>query len=429
MVSASVEKLKKHGFLNKKIERDLVNEYVQKLRIKLPGIDRAVKYLSGGNQQKVVFAKWLCAGSDVYIFDEPTRGIDVGGAKTEVYKLINTLAEQGGNAIIVISSELPEVLGVCDRIAVFHEGGTIAVTLGREEATQEKIMYYAMGGEIVMKLLDNKSKVIKVYKELSRAQGVSALLPLAIVVIFFTIMSDNFLNSYNVMNILRQASVYAIMATGMTFVILTGGIDLGQGGSVLALAAVVCAKVINATGNMWLGILSAVAVGVVIGGINGVMIAYVRLPAFIMTLGSLYMVRGGITLYITNSTQVNVKGAELFSFIGQGFLLGIPFPVYLFIGIGILAVIFLCYTSTGRHIFAVGSNVVSARLSGVKVEKTLVVAYILSSVCVALAGVVYLARLTAAQPTAGEGYELESIAAAVVGAQVLPVEKVVCLVP
>lgn len=144
VVSASVEKLKKHGFLNKKIERDLVNEYVQKLRIKLPGIDRAVKYLSGGNQQKVVFAKWLCAGSDVYIFDEPTRGIDVG-AKTEVYKLINTLAEQG-NAIIVISSELPEVLGVCDRIAVFHEG-TIAVTLNREEATQEKIMYYAMGGD------------------------------------------------------------------------------------------------------------------------------------------------------------------------------------------------------------------------------------------------------------------------------------------
>ena len=144
VVSASIEKLKKHGFLNKKIETDLVNEYVTKLRIKLPGIHRAVKYLSGGNQQKVVFAKWLCAGSDVYIFDEPTRGIDVG-AKTEVYKLINTLAEQG-NAIIVISSELPEVLGVCDRIAVFHEG-TIAVTLNREEATQEKIMYYAMGGD------------------------------------------------------------------------------------------------------------------------------------------------------------------------------------------------------------------------------------------------------------------------------------------
>jgi ribose transport system permease protein len=226
-------------------------------------------------------------------------------------------------------------------------------------------------------------------------------------------MSDNFLSSYNIMNILRQASVYAIMATGMTFVILTGGIDLGQG-SVLALAAVVCAKVINSTGNMWLGILAAVLIGVAIGAVNGVMIAYVKLPAFIMTLGSLYMVRG-VTLYITNSTQVNIKGVEAFKFIGQGFVLGVPFPVYLFILLGIIAVIFLSFTSTGRHIFAVGSNVVSARLSGIKVEKTLVVAYVLSSVCVALAGVVYLARLTAAQPTAGEGYELESIAAAVVG--------------
>jgi len=264
-----------------------------------------------------------------------------------------------------------------------------------------------------MKLLEEGSKFSRIYRRISKAQGVSALLPLAIVVIFFTLMSDNFLNSYNIMNILRQASVYAIMATGMTFVILTGGIDLGQG-SVLALSAVVCAIIINITGNMWLGILGAIAVGAVIGLLNGIMIAYVKLPAFIMTLGSLYMIRG-VTLYITNSTQVNVKGKETFSFIGQGFLLGVPFPVYLFVIIGVIAIIFLSYTTTGRHIFAVGSNQVSARLSGVKVEKTLVVAYTLSSICVALAGVVYLARLTAAQPTAGEGYELESIASAVVG--------------
>ncbi|MFA5447050.1 MAG: ABC transporter permease [Sphaerochaeta sp.] len=264
-----------------------------------------------------------------------------------------------------------------------------------------------------MKAHKDKSKLMKMYKSMSAVHGVSALLPLAIVVIFFTIMSDNFFNSYNVMNILRQASVYAIMGTGMTFVILTGGIDLGQG-SVLALSAVICAMVLNATGNMWLAIAAAISVGVVVGLINGVMVAYVRLPAFIMTLGSLYMIRG-VTLYITNSTQVNVKGAQAFKFIGQGFLLGIPFPVYIFIAIGLLAIFFLTFTATGRHIFAVGSNEVSARLSGVKVERTLVTAYVLSSVCVALAGIVYLARLTAAQPTAGEGYELESIAAAVVG--------------
>lgn len=144
IVSASLNKISEKGFLRIKKERDLANGYVDMLKIKLPSIDRAVKYLSGGNQQKVVFAKWLCANSNVYIFDEPTRGIDVG-AKTEVYKLINNLAEQG-NAIIVISSELPEVLGVSDRIAVFREGQIVKI-LNKREATQELIMFYEMGGQ------------------------------------------------------------------------------------------------------------------------------------------------------------------------------------------------------------------------------------------------------------------------------------------
>ena len=142
-VSASLDKVKSHGILSKSKEKESVTFYVDKLKIKLPSINRAVKYLSGGNQQKVVFAKWLLRGSDVYIFDEPTRGIDIG-AKTEVYKLINDIAE-AGNAVIVISSELPEILGVSDRIAVFREG-RIVKFLEAAEATQEKIMFYAMGG-------------------------------------------------------------------------------------------------------------------------------------------------------------------------------------------------------------------------------------------------------------------------------------------
>lgn len=143
-VSASLDKIKRHGILNFKMEKETVSGYVQSLKIKIASLDREVKYLSGGNQQKVVFAKWLNADSKVYIFDEPTRGIDVG-AKSEIYGIINELAEKG-NAVIVISSELPEILGVCDRIAVFHEGRLVK-TLDREDATQEKIMYYAIGGK------------------------------------------------------------------------------------------------------------------------------------------------------------------------------------------------------------------------------------------------------------------------------------------
>lgn len=143
-VSASLDKIKSNGLLNFRKEKKIVSDYVEALKIKIPGLDKEVKYLSGGNQQKVVFAKWLNAESTVYIFDEPTRGIDVG-AKSEIYGIINQLAENG-NAVIVISSELPEILGVCDRIAVFHEG-RLAKELPREGTTQEKILYYAIGGQ------------------------------------------------------------------------------------------------------------------------------------------------------------------------------------------------------------------------------------------------------------------------------------------
>ena len=119
-------------------------KYKTDLSIKTPTIEQTAQNLSGGNQQKVVLAKWLFTGSKVLIFDEPTRGIDVG-AKSEIYKLMNELAAQGA-AILMISSELPEVLGMSDRILVMHEG-RIAGELSRSEATQEKIMHLATGGE------------------------------------------------------------------------------------------------------------------------------------------------------------------------------------------------------------------------------------------------------------------------------------------
>ena len=144
VVSAALEKIKSNGILNFNKERSIVLDFVEALQIRLPTIESEARYLSGGNQQKVVFAKWLNADSKVYIFDEPTRGIDVG-AKREIYSIINDLAEKG-LAVIVISSELPEILGICDRMAVFHEGRCVKI-LDRAEATQEKIMYYAIGGQ------------------------------------------------------------------------------------------------------------------------------------------------------------------------------------------------------------------------------------------------------------------------------------------
>ena len=141
---SNLDALTSFGFIRRKEEREVAEKYKSDLSIKTPTIEQAVQNLSGGNQQKVVLAKWLYTGSKILIFDEPTRGIDVG-AKSEIYKLMNELAANG-TAIIMISSELPEILGMSDRILVMHEGA-IAGELSREDATQEKIMHLATGGE------------------------------------------------------------------------------------------------------------------------------------------------------------------------------------------------------------------------------------------------------------------------------------------
>ena len=133
----SIEKIITRGLLSKKLERKYAEEYIQKLHISTPSIDTEVQYLSGGNQQKVVIAKWLLKNSEIIFLDEPTRGIDVG-AKVEIYKIINDLVKEG-KTIIMISSELPEVIGMCDRIIVMH-GGRIVGELSQREASQEKIM-------------------------------------------------------------------------------------------------------------------------------------------------------------------------------------------------------------------------------------------------------------------------------------------------
>ena len=253
-------------------------------------------------------------------------------------------------------------------------------------------------------------QIKKAWNKIKRVNGIGSLLPLALLLVFFAVTTSTFWSTNNLMQILRQSAVYVIMGIGMTFVVLTGGIDLSQG-SLLALCCVTSGLTLNATGNIPLCIIVALATGLLVGLINGLIVAYVKIPAFIMTLGSMYIVRA-ITLWITNSEQISVKNAS-FSFIGQGFIAGIPVPVYVFIIIAVAAYVFLAHTATGRYIFAVGSNAETARLSGVNVERTTIQVFVLSGI--ALASIVYLARLTAAQPTAGQSYEMEAVAATVIG--------------
>jgi ribose transport system permease protein len=242
----------------------------------------------------------------------------------------------------------------------------------------------------------------------------SSIVIFAIVFIGMSVLSPNtFLTMNNITNVLRQGSVYAIMAVGMTFAIMIGGIDLSQG-SVLAVVGVVVGMIMKeGQGNMYLAMIAGLAVGALIGLLNGVIIGYLDVPAFIATLGTMYGMRG-VALILTDAAPVGADYAP-FRVLGTGYLFGIPLPVYLVALVAIVGQFILTKTAIGRYILAVGSNAEASQLSGINVRKVKVVAHVYSSVAVAIAAIMYLSRLGAAQPTAGNGYELEAVCAAVIG--------------
>lgn len=241
---------------------------------------------------------------------------------------------------------------------------------------------------------------------------ITAAIAMVVLVVALSLANPMFLSTSNLMSILRQAAVYVIMGLGMSFVMMTGGVDLSQG-SLLALIGVISAYIVQNVGSIPLAILVSVIVGAVIGSINGSIISCLNIPPFIATLASMYLCRG-LTLVITQASPI-VLTNEAFKWIGTGSLLGLPVPVYIFLIAAAAGQFILSYTATGRFILAVGSNQEAARLSGIKTRWNKCKAYILSGIMVSIAGIVYVSRLGAAQATAGQSYEMEAIAAAVLG--------------
>ena len=226
------------------------------------------------------------------------------------------------------------------------------------------------------------------------------------------IMAPHFASTGNLLNIARAISVNAILAAGLTFVIITGGIDLSVG-SVLAVSSVTA--VLAATSGVPLApaVLIGVLAGAVAGLLNGLLTAYLSLAAFIVTLGTLTFLRG--VAYTMTGGQPKVSNTLNFRALGNGYVAGIPIPVIIMAVVYIAAWYVLERTLYGRHVYAVGGNAEAARLAGVHVKRVVASAFVISGVCAGLAGVIFAARVVSAQPTAGTGYELNAIAAVVLG--------------
>ena len=237
---------------------------------------------------------------------------------------------------------------------------------------------------------------------------------LLLLVISASFISSHFLNPINILNVLRQVALYGILGVGMTFVILTKGIDLSVG-STVALVGVVGALLMERGVPIPLMIPICLALGAVVGAVNGFGVSYWRIPAFITTLGTMVMVRGFALMLADGGTVKPGKAAEDFFFLGGGYLFGIPTPIYVFVIVCILAGVTLKLTPFGRAVYAVGSNEEAAHLSGVNVPLVTFGVYIIGGILAALSGLIFLSRLSVGDPNSGLGLELEAITIAVIG--------------
>lgn len=243
------------------------------------------------------------------------------------------------------------------------------------------------------------------------------LLVLIAFIIILSVASDTFLTSSNLLSILRQVSVKGIIGFGMMAVLITGGIDLGAAYT-LALVTVTTAKVANlgadaGVGYVFLAILTGILTGAVVGIINGLIIAYLKIPAFVVTLGMSKIVNG-IALTITNGRQI-VGFSKAFDFLGKGYVLGLPFPVFIFIVLAVVSAYLFKYKKFGKHTYALGGNKNAARVSGINIGLSTLKVYIFEGLMVGIAGVIFCSRLSCGNATCGTGYELEAIAASVIG--------------
>ncbi len=231
--------------------------------------------------------------------------------------------------------------------------------------------------------------------------------------IFLGFRSPNFLTTTNILNVLRQISVYGILACGMAFAMMTGGIDLTVGAVAGLCGALVTKLVVEGTMPLFPAIIVGLVAGAVLGLVSGVMVAKTGIPPFIMTLGLMTSIRG-LAYLITNGKPIGNLPDDML-FLGLGDIAGIPVPIFFMLGTFIVVGIILSKTSFGRSIYAVGGNYQAAHHSGINAPRVIMFAYMISGITAALAGVILSARNASAQPTAGNAFETEAIAACAMG--------------
>mgnify|MGYP000649254638 FL=1 len=249
-------------------------------------------------------------------------------------------------------------------------------------------------------------------KNLLREMG--PLIGLILLFIVIAALNDRFISPSNLSNLLRQVSINALISFGMTFVILTGGIDLSVG-SILALSSALLASMITSGMNPEMAVIVAAVIGLGLGAVNGIIVAYGKVAPFIATLATMTIYRGATLVYTNGNPISGLSDDPIFMGLGQGDIAGVPVPAILMLIAFLVLLFILNKTPLGRQTYAVGGNEKVSFIAGIKINRVKIVSYAITGLLCALAGAVLTSRLNSAQPTAGMGYELDAIAAVVLG--------------
>ncbi len=396
---------KASAVINRAEEEQLADSFVKSLGIKTQSDLDAASSLSGGNQQKVLLAKWLATKPKVVILDEPTRGVDVG-SKAEIHRLVFELA-QSGVAVLVISSDLPEVIALANRVLVVRQG-TIAEELTGDKISQEAILRAALPVE------DGPTpQQISHRRLLSPEWMVGALLLVTILATGFA--NPSFLAMDNLRDLLIKVSPAVIVGSMMTLVVLAREIDISVG-SMMGLSAAVLG-IACSTDRMALpvpvGVLFCLGVGTLGGFLNGLLVAIGRVPSIIVTLGMLTVARG-VTEKTLGGKWIENMPSGLRSF-GTGNLGGVPNCVLAALGMALLAIWIARRTRLGLQVYALGSNPQAAALRGVPIRRVQLAVFALVGFSVGVAALFSATQLQVIESGFGSGFELVAVASVIVG--------------
>ncbi|MFZ1427290.1 MAG: ATP-binding cassette domain-containing protein [Geminicoccaceae bacterium] len=416
-----IDRATEAGLIRPARELDLVSAHLDCLRLRFKSYQQPVKTLSGGNQQKVVLSKWLATKPRLLILDEPTQGIDVQ-TKAEVHAVIADLARQG-LAIILISSELPELLGMCDRIVVLREG-RVTAELPAAEATQERVLYAMTdaGGSTKPAAEQHTGTVVDTrpaagwLKRLVPQRELGLLLAIVAVILPVVLVNPRMLSGANLQALAMDAGLLTIVAAGQMLVILTRNIDLSVA-SVIGLAAYVSADLLRSHPELGVpgGILVASAVGLACGLLNGLVVTVGRVPAIVVTLGTLTLFRGFTSLYAggkqVNADQVPQAWLDMTS----ASVAGVPSVVLIALATLVVIAFVLRRMAVGRELYAIGSNPDGAELIGIRVRRRVLGAFACSGLLAGFDGALWASRYATIDARVALGFELTVIAAVVVG--------------